>query len=276
MSQPLPSWACHEDENIYHQRSRTGETISAGMLREYRLCPAFYQQLVTGVSKRTDTDSWRFGRAAHAAILEGEQGLLKKFAIGGPVNPKTNKPYAIGTQAHNAWMEENGSRHVHAINAEEYARIRLMAESVRKHQSAASLLRNGFPEIVITSEHQRLPCQARLDWWNPDCGIVELKTCDDISWFESDARKFEYFHQLAFYRDVVATASGLLPAVHVIAVEKKNPFNCGVWSAPEYLLDFFSEINRKCLADLRESRSSNNWPTGYEEVREFNFGRVAI
>ena len=59
---------------------------------------------------------------------------------------------------------------------------------------------------------------------------MDLKTCDDLTWFEADARKLGYLHQMAFYRAVLAQVlDGLLVPVHIIAVEKKEPFRCGVW-----------------------------------------------
>jgi hypothetical protein len=38
---------------------------------------------------------------------------------------------------------------------------------------------------------------------------VDLKTCDDLTWFEADSRRYGYAHQLAFYRAVLKKALGI-------------------------------------------------------------------
>ena len=37
--------------------------------------------------------------------------------------------------------------------------------------------------------------------------IFELKTADDLTWFEADSRRYGYAHQLAFYRSILAAAA---------------------------------------------------------------------
>ena len=66
------------------------------------------------------------------------------------------------------------------------------------------LLEYGEPEGVVRADYCGMPCQIRMDWFEPHHGIVDLKTCDDLTWFEADARRYGYAHQLAFYRAVLA------------------------------------------------------------------------
>ena len=95
-----------------------------------------------------------------------------------------------------------------------------------------------------------MPCQIRMDWFDPHQGIVDLKTCDDLTWFEADARRFGYVHQLAFYQAVLAQVVGIFMPVHLIAVEKKEPFRCGVWKvAPDALVQAQRE-NREAIDRL--------------------------
>ena len=37
-----------------------------------------------------------------------------------------------------------------------------------------------------------------MDWFDAHRGIADLKTCDNLDWFEADARRYGYAHQLAF------------------------------------------------------------------------------
>ena len=82
-----------------------------------------------------------------------------------------------------------------------------MAESVRTHELPASLLSEGIAEGVVRANYCGVACQIRMDWFEPHQGIVDLKTCDDLTWFEADARRFGYGHQVAFYRAVLRRCS---------------------------------------------------------------------
>ena len=48
------------------------------------------------------------GRAAHARILEGRDVYEGQFALGGPVNPNTGKPYGAATKAFAEWAAAQG------------------------------------------------------------------------------------------------------------------------------------------------------------------------
>jgi len=59
--------------------------------------------------------------------------------------------------------------------------------------------------------------------------------------------------------------------VHVIAVEKKPPYRCGVWRMSAQTLAVARRENEAAIARLGECESRNLWPTGYEEVRAFDY-----
>jgi exodeoxyribonuclease VIII len=111
---------------------------------------------------------------------------------------------------------------------------------------------------------------VRPDYFHSDHGIVDLKTCDDLTWFEADARRYSYLHQVAFYRAVLRAASGSTFPVHIVAVEKKEPFRVGVWLVAESALDFADAENAAAIERLKECLATSTWPTGYETVRVFD------
>ena len=132
------------------------------------------------------------------------------------------------------------------------------------------LLSSGYPERVVRSTYCSQHCQIRMDWFDPHQGIVDLKTCDDLDWFEADARVYRYVYQLAFYRAVLATVIGLYVPCHFIAVEKKEPFRCGVWLVAPNMITAAQRTNETFLQALRVSQTFNSWQTGYETTREFD------
>jgi hypothetical protein len=123
---------------------------------------------------------------------------------------------------------------------------------------------------VLRTAYCGKQCQIRIDWLNPNAGIVDLKTCDDLTWFEADAKRYGYAHQLAFYRAVLETVIGEKLPVHLIAVEKKEPFRCGVWTLSEQTLAYCQRENESAIERLKSCEADGNWPTGYEECRVFD------
>jgi hypothetical protein len=111
-------------------------------------------------------------------------------------------------------------------------------------------------------------CQIRCDWFSPDHGLVDLKTCNDIDWFEYDAtKKYHYIHQMAFYRAMLKELSGMTVPVHLIACEKNYPYRVGVWLIDDGALDDAATDNHQAILRLKHCRQTDTWPTGYEHLR---------
>lgn len=276
---PPPPWAMAEPEDKYHARSKSGEVMSSGMLKLFRDCPFAYWQRVNGQTADKDSAAYRFGRAVHKIVLEGIPVFNRAFAVGGPINEKTGKCYGVGTKAHDEWLAANGHSRDKVITDEEADALVAMANMTARHPQASAYLDYGWPELVARAELHGVPCQIRMDWLTHDAGgnwvIVDLKTCNDLTWFEYDARNYQYLHQFAFYRDVCQAVLGARVAVAVIAVEKKEPNRVGFWNIPGEVLDLPAAENREALAKYRQCRESDTWPTGYEEPRVFSLQKGA-
>ena len=146
--------------------------------------------------------------------------------------------------------------------------IEQMAAGVAMNDAAVDLLLYGRAEGVVRADYCGVPSQIRIDWLHPHRGIVDLKTCDDLTWFEADARRYGYHRQMAFYRAVLAQAlDGLLVPVYFVAAEKKEPFRCGVWRVSDDTLAIARNENEAAIRRLAACRQRDLWPTGYEEVR---------
>jgi len=135
------------------------------------------------------------------------------------------------------------------------------------HPAAAEFLVEGVAEGVIRIEYCGIPCQIRMDWFSLKHGLIDLKTCNELHWFEADTRRFGYVFQLAFYRAIIREATDNTVSVHIIAVEKNEPFSAGVWKLTEEVLDAAETINRAALERYKACCSNGAWPTGYEDIR---------
>lgn len=264
-----PSWTLRIGEADYHAAAANGKYMSSGMLKEFRLCPAHYRDLVQGQAERRESEAFRIGRAVHKLILEGEDSFRASYAVGGPVNERTGRSFGAGTKAFEEWLAENGLDRRDALTSVEADAVRRMQTAAKAHPEISRLFSSGWPELSARTEIEGVPCQIRLDWLRPDGMAVDVKTVEDIGRFEGDARRFGYLYQFAFYHDGAKSAgAGDLEMVAVV-LEKKAPFRAGVWKFPLETLEPYIIQNRRSLAAFRRCRESGGWPTGYESPRNF-------
>lgn len=265
----IPSCITHESAEAY--KAKTGEYLTSHRLADFRKCPLLYYWKRQGLAKDEDRPAYLVGRAAHVLILEGRKRFDQEYAVGGPINPRTGQPFGGGTKAFSEWAEAQGKP---VITAGQAQLVEHIHAGVMAHDLAKRMLEHGVAKGVVRCIYRGVASQIRIDWYNPEFGIVELKTCDDLTWFEADARRFGYAHQLAFYRAVFATAANKSPSdvpIHLIAVEKKEPFRCGVWRVSEDVLGIAQKDNEQAIERLRQCMQTAVWPTGYEQVRAFDW-----
>jgi hypothetical protein len=260
------SFLVHESADLYHAKAK--HYLSSHQLADFRKCPQLYYGKKTQPLTQEESPAYLLGRAAHVLILEGFERFREDFAVGGPINPRTGRPFGPAT---NAWMEWAETLSKPVLSDSQFAMLVRMKESVAKQKAAVELLQYGIPEGVVRADYCGLPCQIRIDWLETSRGIVDLKTCDDLTWFEADSRRYGYAHQMAFYRAVLSKALGIYVPVHLIAVEKKEPYRCGVWQLSSEVLNLAQKENEQAIDRLHACITNDSWPTGYEEPRVFDF-----
>lgn len=261
------SFLIREPASVYHAKAR--EHLSSHALGDFRRCPVLFRRKEQGLIAQPDTKAYQVGRAAHVLILEGRERFKAEYTVGGPVNPKTGLPFGPTTKAFKAWAGRCGKE---VLGDADSAVVEQMAASVKAHIFARELLADGVPEGVVRVEYAGHSCQGRFDWLNPveDRGLVDLKTCQDLDGFEGQVETFGYTNQLAFYRALLREACGRTLQVHVIAVEKREPFRCGVWRMCEAVLEHARIQNERAMAELARCRDRDAWPTGYESLRLYD------
>jgi hypothetical protein len=255
----------HEPAEVYH--AKAGEYLSSHLLGDFRRCPQLYFRRRCGLVPHEDRPAYLVGRAAHTLILEGKDAFQAEFAVGGPINPKTGQPYGANTKAFAEWAE---AQKKDVLTAEQFHLVEQMADSVQRHEIAHDLLSEGIAEGVVRTEYCGVPCQIRIDWFAPHRAICDLKTVDNMEYFEADARRYGYCHQLAFYTAVLRQRIGLRMPAFLIAVEKREPFRTGVWRVSDDVLAYATRENEAAIRRLRDCDARGIWPTGYEDQRLFD------
>ena len=251
-----------EPADTYH--AKAGEYLSSHQLLDFMACPWLYRKKQLGLLPDSDSPALLIGRAAHSRILEGRDAYEAQFALGGPINKTTGKPFGKDTQAFRGWCKAQGKPGVHH---DDLALIENMASGVAMNSEAVDLLLYGRSEGVVRTDYCGTPCQIRIDWVHPHRGIVDLKTTADLTWFENECRRRHYHNQLAFYQAVLAEATGEFVPVYLVAVEKTEPYRCGVWRVSEDTLAAARRENEAAIERLKQAWATDEFPTGYEVVR---------
>lgn len=263
-------------EDEYNAARATHMTSHA--LMDFMRCPLSYHMAQEGMLPRQDSDAYRFGRALHCLVLEGQDEYRSRYPVldGEPVNPKTGQPYGVGTKTWNAWRE---GQPADAIPEAWDNQIQCMVDSLHSHEGASALLNHtGMAEVTIRQTVSKVDCQSRIDFLATNDGvpqyIVDLKTCQDLDRFERDARGYGYIRQMAFYRMMAGDDSMKeQPPVYLIAMEKAQPYRVGVWVLDDEAMDEEQNKIMDALYEYRQCLTTETWKTRYEGIRSLGYFR---
>jgi len=219
---------------------RIKERLTAKLLLQFHHSPWLYRKNADNLIDESPPDM--VNEAAHVRILRGLGVYREQFGLNGTY--PVLDPYQIDL-------------------------VEQLSAGVAMNDDAVELLLYGRADIGLWTEYVGTMCHSHPDWVHPNKGIVDLRICDDLTWFAADARRQKMAHQWAFDQTVLAQVLDGNPRVpvYVIAVEKKEPFRCGAWRVGEDTLSLARTENEHALRRLLTCREQDNWPTGCEGLR---------
>ncbi|MCC8180461.1 MAG: PD-(D/E)XK nuclease-like domain-containing protein [Planctomycetes bacterium] len=242
--------------------------MTSTMLRTFRRCPACYQAIVRGICKERDTGAYRFGRAAHTYILEGEAAFKRKFIVDGPVNPSTGKSYQHESKHFYAWALERMLNPAGLVTQAEFDTIRRMRDSVMADHEAQALFARGWPERTARAELEGVDCQIRLDWLGDGDTAADLKTVENLDRLNRDIMRFNYLHQLAFYFAGANACGAGLESMCLVAVGKKTPHQIVVRRYGAGELEPAMRDNAETLRRYLSCKREGRWPATSRHARQ--------
>ena len=261
-----------EPEESYHAQSgcnTQGKNLSSHLLGAFISMPYKYQQMVSGAWHWSRSKAYLEGSVFHAYVLEGKATCDERYVSEGPINNNTGLPFGTTTNKWKEWESSAAAQGFTVITPPTRNLVTKMADSVSNHKAASRLLSLApIREGVIRCNYNGFACQTRMDAFGMSIGIIDLKSCADIYWFQSDAHKYRYINQLAFYRQVLRIAvPDACDDVHIIATEKGNMLTTGVWKLSQAALDEAQEENEMEMQNLSCCMQTGIWLTGYENIR---------
>jgi hypothetical protein len=174
-------------------------------------------------------------------------------------------------------MDEVKKHDKEVISETDYYKIGCMAAHVKDHKAVRKVFPHpgGQAEVTIRSQLGGVECQSRIDWLDLDNKtIVDLKTCADLGSkhtehfpckFARDSKVFGYANQLAFYRSMVYNLTGEVFKVFIVAAEKAEPFEVGLFEMSATTLDAAEQQNQATVKEYKNCVETDNWPSRFCE-----------
>ncbi|MBQ8287053.1 MAG: PD-(D/E)XK nuclease-like domain-containing protein [Thermoguttaceae bacterium] len=257
-----------EPAEVYH--AKRDDYLTSHELLTFAESPRLFYRRRVGLAPKPSGAAFEFGSAAHTLVLEGEDAFKRLYVsdAGAPVNPKTGEKFGATTKTYKEWVASVGPKTV--LSESQIELCWTLRRSVFENVDASRLLAAGRPELVFRGEYCGVDCQIRCDWLRDDGVLIDFKTCDQLKFFERDARIYGYSRQLAFYRALVEIATGQRFNVYIIATEKREPYATCVYRLAG--LDAAQEANERDIERLPECWEAKVFPTGYEGERILQYG----
>lgn len=211
--------------------------------------------------KSTSTQAMMIGTAIHAAALEPD--LFEQQYVVAPSDDRRLKAYK-------EWAEFQTKI---ILTPTEHENVIGMRRALHENRLAGALLRGA--ELFEYSAYANDPetgllVRMRMDLMTENGFIVDLKKCQDASpaGVAKAVANFGYYHQDAFYTDVMTWACGEPPrGFAFIFVEEQPPHAVGVYILSDSDRERGRLQYRKNLRLYAKCIESGKWPAYSEEAQ---------
>lgn len=230
---------------------RANKALSRSSLEKLRKSPLHLKWSLD--NEQPDESYFRFGRLAHAAVLE--------HARFWPTTVIWDGARRYG-KVWDEFCAQNEGKEI--LTAEEESSLLFIGEAVRRHPVYANIHESDVEvSIFWTDPDTGVRCKARPDCLGLDGVMYDLKTTQDASAaFEDSIIKYGYHRQAAWYLDAANAAGMGIKDFVFIAVEKEAPFGVQTFALDESLIEQGRAENRAALQVFSDCLKSGNWP-GY-------------
>jgi hypothetical protein len=210
-----------------------------------------------------DTPAKKFGRAVHSFVLEPDVTLLDYTVY------RESKSKGEGAvKRWKAFQAANQDKEI--LDVKDYDRALLVRETIREHDAVSQVLDacDEFELTIIWEHRSGRIMKSRIDGLGQPI-IADLKSCRDPRphRFESDAERYLYRVQAAFYQDAVGYATSERPKPYsILAAETGPPYDAAEYLVPTEMLLDGRCVYEKWLEELGHCEREGMWPGFAEET----------
>ena len=242
------------EEAPYHAAPALGSTDIKNLLRS----PAHYK---AAKDHPMESEALAIGSLVHECVLEPDTWALRRDL------PDVNKRTKAGKAELADFLSVAGEEGWLPVSAEDRVLCESIRESVMGHRMAALMLESAeMREQSCFWTDGDVRCKARFDGLTKGL-IIDLKTTVDASSgaFRNAVARYGYHTQAAHYCVGAHKATGEWPDYAIIAVEKKPPYACAVYTMDEEAMSVGALRRDEALSRFIKCKESGQWP-GYPEA----------
>jgi hypothetical protein len=254
-------------DNIEPEEYFSWDAVSNSRLSLLNRSPLHYQHGFT-----ESTPAMRLGSLVHAGVLEPLAIMQRYVVMPNYANHPDNKT-GKGERSFSSVttfvksMEEQFRKLHHdkeLVTEEQYKTMVGMASSIAGNEQCSQLFRGGRSEqsVVWIDERSGLRCKCRADWLSAG-RMVDLKTTQDPTKFDSAIANYGYHRQMAFYQAGFA-ALGIDVEPWIVCIEKTAPYGVRCGRMGQDAIEVGGREVRALLQQLAECMEENDWP-GYRD-----------
>ena len=220
--------------------------------------PAHMRQAM--LSKRRDTDAFRFGRALHCLVLRPQDWDAQFYkAVRHDRRTKEGKLAAE--------QQERFAAGRTLIDFDDWVRATEMAAEIRE---AAGFLLDLAPlrEHPLFATLEGVPCKARVDAAGPTGVLLDIKTTISAAprSFARSASVFGYLLQLSFYRLIMRENGFPDGPTIIVAVEKDAPYAAAHYVLLPDQMRRMEDRIRELLRIWERCRLANDYPAFSNDI----------
>lgn len=236
-------------KDIPNEDYHAGVGISSSYIRRFG-----QSQLHAIEHKQESTPNLKFGTAAHALIVEGQEAFDKEVRV------LTGSPYTKAYKEEKAEYEEQGFI---VLKEDDVKLIQSMKDSMVYEGNAYLNAKGKVAEASIYWYEDDVLCKCRPDMLCPPLKepnsdnkivIIDYKTtvsCEPFA-FNKSVKKYGYDMQAAWYRRGLSMAGYDVEDFVFIAQEKVHPYASKVFRITKEQMDFGWTMMESYLSDYKE------------------------
>ena len=236
-------------KDIPNEDYHAGVGISSSYVRRFG-----QSQLHAIEHKQESSPNLKFGTAAHALIVEGQEAFDKEVRV------LTGSPYTKAYKEEKAEYEEQGFI---VLKEDDVNLIQSMKDSMVYEGNAYLNAKGKVAEASIYWYEDDVLCKCRPDMLCPPLKepnsdnkivIIDYKTtisCEPFS-FNKSVKKYGYDMQAAWYRRGLLMAGYDVEDFVFIAQEKVHPYASKVFRITKEQIDFGWTMMESYLSDYKE------------------------
>ena len=236
-------------KDIPNEDYHAGVGISSSYIRRFG-----QSQLHAIEHKQESSPNLKFGTAAHALIVEGQEAFDKEVRV------LTGSPYTKAYKEEKAEYEEQGFI---VLKEDDVNLIQSMKDSMVYEGNAYLNAKGKVAEASIYWYEDDVLCKCRPDMLCPPLKepnsdnkivIIDYKTtisCEPFS-FNKSVKKYGYDMQAAWYRRGLLMAGYEVTDFLFIAQEKVHPYASKVFRITKEQMDFGWTMMESYLSDYKE------------------------